>query len=77
MPAGDVLGQIEYLGGLSCPNLGPWLNARATFFDASGLVVATGGDSENSPVVGTRYPFHLYGAIRAVRAEVVVSVDCF
>ena len=47
---GDVLGQIEYLGGLSCPELGPWLTAEATFFNASGVVVATGSDSETSPV---------------------------
>lgn len=73
---GDVFGQIEYLGGLSCPNLGPWLKAEATFFDASGLVVATGGDNETSPVAGTRYPLHIYGAPSAVRAEVVASVDC-
>jgi hypothetical protein len=76
MSKGDVLGQIEYLGGLSCPNLGPWPKAEATFFDGSGMVVATGGDSQTSPVVGVRYPLHIYGASSAVRAEVVASVDC-
>jgi hypothetical protein len=73
---GDVLGQIEYLGGLSCPGLGPWPKAEATFFDASGLVVATGSDTKTSAVAGVRYPLQVYGASGAVRAEVVASVDC-
>jgi hypothetical protein len=73
---GDVLGQIEYLGGLSCANLGPWPSAEATFFDASGTVVATGSDSEPSPVTGVRYPLRILGRSGAVRAEVVASVTC-
>jgi hypothetical protein len=73
---GDVLGQIEYLGGLSCPSLGPWPTAEATFFDASGLIVATGSDTKTSAVPGVRYPLRIYGASGAVRAEVVASVSC-
>jgi hypothetical protein len=73
---GDVLGQIEYLGGLSCPNLGPWPTAEATFFDASGLIVATGSDTKTSAAPGVRYPLKIYGASGAVRAEVVASVSC-
>lgn len=76
MSKGDVLGQIEYLGGLSCPNLGPWLHAEATFFDASGQVVATGSDIKTSTVAGVRYPLNVTGAPGAVRAEVIASVDC-
>lgn len=71
-----MLGQIEYLGGLSCPDLGPWLSAEATFFDASGTVVATGSDTETSPATGVRYPLRILGKAGAVRAEVVVSVTC-
>jgi hypothetical protein len=63
---GDLLGQVEYLGGLTCPNLGPWLSAEATFFNASGLVVATSSDSETSPVVGVRYPLRIFGGSGAV-----------
>lgn len=73
---GDVLGQIEYLGGLSCPNLGPWPTAEATFFNASGLVVATGSDTETSAQPGVRHPLRILGAQGAVRAEVVASVSC-
>lgn len=73
---GDVLGQIAYLGGLSCSNLGPWPTAEATFFNASGTVVATGSDTETSPVAGVRYPLRISGASGAVRAEVVASVAC-
>ena len=36
---GDILGQIEYLGGLSRPNLGPWLRVEATFFGPGGDIV--------------------------------------
>jgi hypothetical protein len=73
---GEVLGQMEYLGGLSCPNLGPTLLAEATFFDASGLVVATGGDLQSSPAAGVRYPLSILGRSSAVRAELVASVTC-
>jgi hypothetical protein len=73
---GDVLGQFEYLGGLTCPNLGPWLNAEATFFDASGMVVATSSDIETTPVPSVRYPLNILGRSGAVRAEVVASVTC-
>ena len=73
---GDLLGQIEYLGGLTCPNLGRWLSAEATFFNASGVVVATSSDSETSPVVGVRYPLRIFGGSGAVRAELVASVSC-
>ena len=73
---GDALGQIEYLGGLSCPNLGPWLSAEATFFDASGAVIATGSDTETSPAANVRYPLRILGKSGAVRAEVVASVTC-
>jgi len=74
---GDVLGQIAYLGGLACPNLGPDLRAEATFFDSSGLVVATGSDSQDSAVAAVRYPLRIFGRTAAVRAEVVASVVCF
>jgi hypothetical protein len=73
---GDVLGQITYSGGLSCPNLGPWPSAEATFFDASGMVVATGSDTKTSAVPGVRYPLRILGTSGAVRAEVVASVSC-
>jgi hypothetical protein len=73
---GDVLGQIEYLGGLSCPSLGPWLSAEATFFDASGTVIDTGSDTETSPAANVRYPLRILGKTGAVRAEVVASVTC-
>ncbi len=73
---GDVLGQIEYLGGLTCPNLGPWPTAEATFFDASGTVVATGSDTETVAVPNVRYPLEILGRSGAVRAEVVASVTC-
>ena len=73
---GDVLGQIEYLGGLSCPNLGPWPTAEATFFNASGSVVATGSDTKTSVAPGVRYPLRILGAQGAVRAEAVASVIC-
>jgi hypothetical protein len=73
---GEVLGQIEYLGGLSCPNLGPYLEADATFFDANGVVVATGSEVETRPVSGVRYPLRIFGREGAVRAEVVASVTC-
>ena len=73
---GDVLGQIEYVGGLSCPNLGPWPTAEATFFNASGSVVATGSDTKTSVAPGVRYPLRILGAQGAVRAEAVASVIC-
>jgi hypothetical protein len=73
---GDVLGQVEYLGDLTCPNLGPWLNVQATFFDASGTVVATGSDLETSPVASVRYPLRVSGKTGSVRAEAVASVSC-
>jgi hypothetical protein len=73
---GDILGQIEYLGGLSCPILGPYLEADATFFDANGLVVATGSHLETSPVASVRYPLRIFGREGAIRAEVVASVTC-
>jgi hypothetical protein len=73
---GDVLGQIEYLGGLTCPDLGPYLNVDATFFDATGAIVNTGSDVESSVVVGPRYPLKIFGAAGAVRADVVVSIIC-
>jgi hypothetical protein len=73
---GNLLGQVEYLGGLVCPTLGPWLRVEATFFDASGLVVATGADWETAPVAGVRYPLEVFGGSTAVRAEAVASVSC-
>jgi hypothetical protein len=73
---GDILGQLEYLGGLSCANLGPWLSVEATFFGPSGAIVDTGTDSEMSPVTGPRYPLEVLGAVGAVRADAVVSVEC-
>jgi hypothetical protein len=77
LSGGNVLGQMEYLGGLSCPNLGPWLTVGATFFDANGLIVATGSDSETTPTANVRYPFEIFGAPAAVRAELVAEVVCF
>lgn len=76
MRNGSVLGQIEYLGGLSCPNLGPWPTAEATFFDGTGQVVDTGSDIKTSAVPGVRYPLQILGSSSAVRAEVVASVSC-
>ena len=73
---GDVLGQVEYLGGLTCATLGPWPTVSATFFDANGMVVATGSDSETSAVAGIRYPLRIFGEKSAVRAELVASVAC-
>lgn len=73
---GDVIGQIEYLGGLNCPNLGPWAKAEATFFDANGLVIDTGSDTETAPATNVRHPLHILGPEAAVRAEVVGSVEC-
>lgn len=77
MRRGDLLAQAEYLGGLTCPNLGPWLRVEAAFFDANGMIVATGADSETAPAVGVRYPVQVFGTSTAVRAEAVVSVICF
>lgn len=77
MRGGDLLGQAEYLGGLTCPNLGPWLSVAAAFFDANGMIVATGTDTETAPAVGVRYPVRVLGTSTAVRAEAVVSVPCF
>jgi hypothetical protein len=74
--SGDVLGQIEYLGGLNCPNLGPYLRVDATFFGPTGAILDTGSDIETSPVVGPRYPLEIFGAAGAVRADAVVSVTC-
>ncbi len=73
---GDILGQIEYLGGLSCPNIGPYLQVDATFFNAAGQVIDTGVDLETSPVAGVRYPLDVLGAEGAIRADAVVSVAC-
>ncbi len=73
---GTILGQVEYLGGPSCEEFGPWVNVQATFFDANGAVVDTGGHTESSPVVGARYPLQIFGVTGAVRADVVVSVTC-
>ena len=73
---GDLLGQIEYLGGLSCPNLGPYLQVEATFFNAAGQVIDTGSDIETSAVAGVRYPVEAFGDGAAVRADAVVSVTC-
>ena len=73
---GEVLGQIEYLGGLNCPNLGPYLQIEATFFNAAGQVIDTGSDIETSAVSGVRYPVEVFGDKAAVRADAVVSVTC-
>jgi hypothetical protein len=76
LTGGNVLGQIEYLGGLECATLGPWAKAEATFFDADGVVVATGSDTNTSSAAGVRYPLEIFGARGAVRAELVASVEC-
>jgi hypothetical protein len=73
---GNVLGQVEYLGGLDCPNLGPWLSVKATFFDANGLIVETGSDLETTPAVNARYPLEVFGVASAVRAELVAQIEC-
>lgn len=75
---GSVLGQMEYLGGVSCEYdfQRPMLRVAATFFNAAGQVVATGSDSESDARAGVRYPLEAYGASGSVRAEVVASVDC-
>jgi len=74
---GNILGQIEYLGGLSCPNYGPSLRVEATFFGPTGAIVGTGSGSATDAVMGPRYPLSIYGAAGAVRADAVVSVTCF
>jgi hypothetical protein len=74
---GDALGQVTYLGGLTCPNSGPDIRLEGAFFDANGTIVDTGIDLRLSPTPGTRYPFELLGITSAVRAEVVVSISCF
>lgn len=74
---GNVLGQVEYLGGLSCPNYGPSLRIEATFFGPSGAILGTGSGSTTSAVTGPRYPLEIYGAAGAVRADAVASVSCF
>ena len=73
---GNILGQIEYLGGLTCPNLGPWLSVEATFFGPAGTIIGTGSDTETSAVAGPRYPLNVSGHEGAVRADAVVSVAC-
>lgn len=72
---GNILGQIEYLGGLTCPSLGPWPSVDATFFDAAGAIIDS-SDTETSAVAGPRYPLEIFGAAGAVRADAVVSVTC-
>ena len=72
---GDVLGQVEYLGGRTCPHLGPYLNADATFFDTNGVIVDTGSDLETQPVTGVRYPLRIIGTASAVRAEVCAGTE--
>lgn len=73
---GNVIGQIEYLGGVECETLGPWPQASATFFDANGMVVDTGSDTVTDAVPNVRYPLNIFGASGAVRAEVVISISC-
>lgn len=73
---GDVLAQIEYLGGVECETLGPWPKADATFFGASGMIVDTGSDTITDAAPGVRYPLRILGPNAAVRAEVVISVSC-
>ena len=73
---GNILGQLEYLGGPSCEEFGPWVTVQATFFDANGAIIETGGHTESSPVTGARYPLQIPGAAGAVRADAVVSVTC-
>lgn len=55
---GDILGQIEYLGGLTCPNLGPYLRVDATF-GPTGAIVDTGADIKTSVTPGVRYPLEV------------------
>jgi outer membrane murein-binding lipoprotein Lpp len=73
---GNILGQLEYLGGPTCEEFGPWVTVQATFFDANGTIVETGGHTESSPVTGARYPLEIFGVAGAVRADAVVSVTC-
>jgi hypothetical protein len=73
---GSILGQVEYLGGPTCEEFGPWVTVQATFFDANGAIVETGGQTESSPVTGARYPLRIPGVAGAVRADAVVSVTC-
>ena len=72
---GNILGHRQ-LGGPSCEEFGPWVTVQATFFDANGVIVETGGHTESSPVTGARYPLQIPGAAGAVRADAVVSVTC-
>ncbi len=74
---GDVLGQIEYVGGLTCTDLGPYLSVDVTFFDAAGQVLETGNATITEVVAGVRYPLKIVGADGAVRADGVVSITCF
>jgi hypothetical protein len=73
---GDLVGQFEYLGGLTCPNFGPTMLVEATFFSAAGVAVDTGGDLESNPRSSVRYPLDIFGPAGAVRAEAVASVSC-
>jgi outer membrane murein-binding lipoprotein Lpp len=76
--AGDVLGQIEYTGGLTCESYGPILSVEATFFDPAGQVLETGiYVGSDTAVAGARYPLKITGAAGAVRAEAIVTVACF
>jgi hypothetical protein len=76
-PDGDLVGQVEYLGGLTCANFGPTVRVEATFFNSAGMAVDTGADSEDEPSTGVRYPLDIFGSSGAVRAEAVASVVCF
>lgn len=73
---GNLLGQMEYLGGLNCRDLGPWLKVEATFFNSVGQVIDSGSDTETNPIAGTRYPLDVFGPSGAVRADAVASVTC-
>lgn len=79
---GEVIGQIRYTGGLSCPV--DSMTVRSTFFDAGGRIVGTGSFIHLDPTpVGVWLPMNLLGDVesRPVRAELVLTsvghpLDC-
>lgn len=79
---GEVIGQIRYTGGLSCPV--DSITVRSTFFDAGGRIVGTGSFIHLDPTpVGVWLPMNLLGDVtsRPVRAELVLTsvghpLDC-
>lgn len=55
----EVIGQVEYLGGLECDPI-PFLELSGTLFDDSGTIVATSATNETGVGSGSRYPFTMF-----------------